>query len=246
MKLGFSTSCLPRSGWNFVLNKLPSKVIEVNLSKSYLPFIEETLKEKIAPKLSAYDLSLHSRTHHLFSGNKLLADAEEKMLKADLYVAEIFGAKEVVFHIARDVKRVDFKLLETLTSNFSGKLLLENNNRGLFSSHQEIIETLEKVPGLGFCLDWGHLKLAEKRGFVEDKFEFINSLKKHISYVHLHDNQGEYDSHSAFLLTEENEKFLELMKKISPEKFIIETRTWEDAMKTYESVKEYLKRKVHK
>lgn len=246
MKLGFSTSCLPRSGWNFVLNKLPSKVIEVNLSKSYLPFIEETLKEKIAPKLSAYDLSLHSRTHHLFSGNKLLADAEEKMLKADLYVAEIFGAKEVVFHIARDVKRVDFKLLETLTSNFSGKLLLENNNRGLFSSHQEIIETLEKVPGLGFCLDWGHLKLAEKRVFVEDKFEFINSLKKHISYVHLHDNQGEYDSHSAFLLTEENEKFLELMKKISPEKFIIETRTWEDAMKTYESVKEYLKRKVHK
>jgi len=44
MKLGFSTSCLPRSGWNFVLNKRPSKVIEVDLSKSYLPFIEETLK----------------------------------------------------------------------------------------------------------------------------------------------------------------------------------------------------------
>ncbi|MCD6403625.1 MAG: sugar phosphate isomerase/epimerase [Nanoarchaeota archaeon] len=246
MKLGFSTSCLPRSGWNFVLNKLPSKVIEVNLSKSYLPFIEETLKEKIAPKLSAYDLSLHSRTHHLFSGNKLLADAEEKMLKADLYVAEIFGAKEVVFHIARDVKKVDFRLLETLVSEFPGKLLLENNNRGLFSPHQEILETLEKIPGLGFCLDWGHLKLAEKRGFVEDKFEFINLLRKHISYVHLHDNQGEYDSHSAFLLTEENEKFLELMKKISPGKLIIETRTWEDAIKTYESVKEYLKGKVHK
>jgi len=237
VKLGFSTSALPRAYWNLKLKDIPLKTVEINLDHSSFSYEESVIKEKILPQLSGYDISFHSRAKNLFHPNKLVADAERALIKVDLWLAEIAKVREVVFHISKKAENVDFEFLKKVASNFNGELLIENNSRGRYSSEEEIVNVLETVPDLGFCLDVGHLLIAERRGLISDKFDFVDALKNKVSYVHIHGNRGKVDTHSVFELNDENIEILKILRKIKPDKIIIETRTTKELFETLKRIK---------
>ena len=235
-EIGISTKILPRAYWDNELERLPFKAVELNLAYSALPSNEKVLKEIVLPKLSKYDISMHSRTD-LFHSNPLISDVSNAVIKLDMWYAELMKVREMVFHISRVTEKIDFEYLRNLTSEFKGKLLLENSRAGTCSSSERIIDILRKVPELGFCLDVGHPRIANDQEDVGNEIEFIKSMKKHIDYVHIHGNDGETDLHNAFELDKKNVEILKLIKRINPRKIIIETRTKSEAMKTLENIK---------
>jgi len=110
-------------------------------------------------------------------------------------------------------------------SDFDLKLCLENmpNFPGAFCCKiDELRRVLDINPGLGLTLDIAH---AHTYG---DEIEYLKELKDRMLHVHLHDNDGVSDSHSA--VGEGNIDFDRVMYHLKDFKGygIIETRT-EDA-----------------
>lgn len=82
-------------------------------------------------------------------------------------------------------------------------LLIENNvcsqeNKGklLLQTAEEFMELFSLVnnPHLGILLDTGHMKVSANT-FNFDIDSFIQTVAPHVRAVHLHDNDGIYDSH---------------------------------------------------
>jgi len=74
------------------------------------------------------------------------------------------------------------------------KLALENKQRGkgedLIRTPDDHLRYLREVPGLGACLDLGHMNTLD----TTPSF-YIEALGEQLVHVHLHDNHGRHDEH---------------------------------------------------
>lgn len=139
------------------------------------------------------------------SPDKLIRDISYYRYLYTLRVANEIGAKYVIFHDQinpylnepflrnlNNVQRKDFwlEILEE-ASWFKGIILLENIFEESPDMLKELIETIN-IPNIRINLDIGHAKLGKVS--IE---EWIKSLGKYISYIHVHSNDGQYDLHKS-------------------------------------------------
>ncbi len=82
------------------------------------------------------------------------------------------------------------KILKDL-GDFKGTILIENIFEDSPSMLKEMMEIINK-PNIRVNLDIGHANLGKVS--LED---WIRELKEYISYIHIHTNGGQYDSHSV-------------------------------------------------
>ncbi|TKJ39908.1 hypothetical protein CEE36_10015 [candidate division TA06 bacterium B3_TA06] len=61
--------------------------------------------------------------------------------------------------------------------------------------HQQFVrDILERIDGLSYTMDIGHLKAAHSR-IADAEFDFYRKHVRDIRVVHVHDNDGEWDAH---------------------------------------------------
>lgn len=97
------------------------------------------------------------------------------------------------------------KLLEE-AKDYKGVILLENIFEEEATMLKELIETIGQ-PNIKINLDIGHTKLGSV-----DLEEWIRELKDYIVYMHIHSNNGLYDTHDAPSKAEINELYYLLGK----------------------------------
>ncbi|MFH1074535.1 MAG: TIM barrel protein [Candidatus Firestonebacteria bacterium] len=106
---------------------------------------------------------------------------------------EIGERQEVVYNAKNTIRALKFTL-----ENIKGvKVGIENwivNSK--ISDFEEIRKAI-KSKRLGMLLDLGHMNIAVKKGLIdrENLFDYINSLPLPVAELHVHDNNGEEDSH---------------------------------------------------
>lgn len=237
--LGISTSAGPRAYWNEWVKKTGLKAFELNLNSSYFPF-EEKIIDSVKKDFKDFKISMHSSTECLFSKNGLIRESQQKTLLAEIEIAGMLGAQEIVFHAPRfDYVNIDKFLLEAV--DFAKEkgvlLLLENPGKGRFSEPSVLNDFFIKHPEIKMCLDIGHLHVTNNN--LEKEKRAVMDLKEHIVYLHLNDNSGLDDTHSAFGKGTLNwEELLNLIKNnCNIQKAIIETHSEEDALKARDLIR---------
>ncbi len=103
---------------------------------------------------------------------------------------------------------------------------------------QTLLEALDS-PCFRFCFDVGHFNI-----FSANPLEvWIKELGPYLTELHLHDNYGDEDEHSA--IHEGNFDFDRLFtllkeKNINPEHYVLEAHDQETYLKSFSAIKEYL------
>jgi len=238
MKIGFSSRMGPRTYWSEWFKERKHFVLEIALGKSYLSYEPERLK-KLVESLKDFDLSMHSMTTCLFSNsNNIINEAQQKMLIAEMKIANLIGAKELIFHMPVDIEiqkienyaKKFFKTANHFSNNFNVNLILENNSKGSFSKEEDFTYFLEKIADINLCLDIGHLNRANYL-YKIDINNFVKKLNNKIVHTHIHNNYGKSDSHNSLENGNFNyQKYLPLLKNVK--KHIIETDNYKDAITT--------------
>ena len=220
--LGISTGCLPKSNWNFIVEELNIKHLEIDLRKSYLPKNEKLLLEKVRPFLSKYNLSIHSRCK--IPLNRI----DRELIKQEISLMKILGIKNMVIHISKDL--IDDGNIEKdikFIRSFGINPLIENNSKMKFSDPYEIVDFLNKYD-LKLCLDIGHAEIFSERNGV-DIVDFFNKVRDFIGEIHI---KGVY--YEDYDCIFDPRKNMELSKSIltHPAPKIVETRDVETALIT--------------
>jgi len=134
---------------------------------------DEIGRRRIKGLVEGMTLSLHTRSVAGFEGHKKQIDA-----------AADWGAEVVVLHppgigLAQDKRQLDVELackVVQYAEQCGVKLALENGSLGF------LVNALEKVDGLGFCLDTGHVY---NQG--DDMADYLSGLKDRLIHLHLQD-----------------------------------------------------------
>lgn len=171
-------------------------------------------RASLGRKLSSFGLSatVHASIHgtNLASLNPILAEASLRDLLGTVDLAADLGAGIVVFHpgtlpeeylgvdgaleLARDALHRALEVAVPHAERRGVVLALENKQRGkgrdLVLTPEEHAGVLAEFPGIGACLDFGHLHTLGL-----DPHRFVAVLGDKVVHVHLHDNRGEVDEH---------------------------------------------------
>lgn len=239
--IGISTRCFSKDqGLDFIV-KAGIKTIELNRKYTELKFREEFI-EKIKQKLNRCNLSIHTATSGIFHKEPVFAKAETSLLKAEILQAKKIGAKQLVFHLLnRKLSNQEISELKDL-SKFAQEnrvsLLLENNS---YSSVNEFLRILDKIPSIRICIDIGHLNRAKYLKYIKNIEEFIKPIKNKIRYLHIHNNYGE-DEHAA--LDKGNfdyKKFFKMIDFNKIDKFIVETSSFKDSIRSKKILEDILR-----
>ena len=125
----------------------------------------------------------------------------------DLY--EAIGVKNAVLHcdvlgdrpeLTEDQKyEENIRVLGIVAERLKGrkiKICLENL-LGFTESSSDILRIVNALDSenFGVCLDTGHLNIARHKGLKETQREFMLNAGKHLSALHIADNEGERDQH---------------------------------------------------
>ncbi len=176
--IGISTSCLPKSNWNKIIENIKIKAIELDLRKSHLPDNDEILNKKVRPFLKNYFLTIHTRIKVPIK-SKLM----EEIIKEDIKISNILGARNIVVHVDKtslNGMKEDIKFVKSLTDS---NVLLENNSRGLFSEAEKIIRILKET-GTKLCFDVGHAEIFCERNGI-DIVKYHKELRNFILEYHI-------------------------------------------------------------
>ncbi|OGF44646.1 MAG: hypothetical protein A2452_08065 [Candidatus Firestonebacteria bacterium RIFOXYC2_FULL_39_67] len=106
---------------------------------------------------------------------------------------EVGERHDVVYNANNTIKALKF----TLKNISRVKVGIENwTVNSKISDFQKISKAI-KSKRLGILLDLGHMNIAVKKGLIdkENISEYINSLPLSVVELHVHDNNGEEDSH---------------------------------------------------
>jgi sugar phosphate isomerase/epimerase len=227
--------------------------LEIYLSAAVLDQIEKQDLEKLIERLDwGPKLTLHAPFMDMNPGamDPMVRSVTQVRFRQLLNVAAILKPRAAVFHAAYDRWRysgrkdiwlensIDTwqKVMDTATK-IGLRVAVEN----VFDEDPEALQMLiEKIdsPDFGFCFDTGHCNLFSKVT-MEQWFE---SLGRHLVEVHLHDNDGQADSHWALGRgTIDFEKFFSLMHAHSPVPvFTIEAHDKEGIETSLERVKQLM------
>lgn len=168
-------------------------------------------KKEIMDALSVYDfkLFLHAPFSDLniASFNEIVLEESKKQIKRSIEVAAEIGAEAVTVHFGRysplglsypdaAVQRnlVCVKEISSFAESLSIEAAFENapNSFGVMYGPLDVIERLTEEAEIKITLDVGHANTWE-----EGAENFITRLNSFIAHVHLHDNTGEADMHTA-------------------------------------------------
>jgi len=99
----------------------------------------------------------------------------------------------VVYNAKNTIRALKFTLKNTKTL----KVGIENWTVNSKIADFEKIRKAVKSKRLGLLLDLGHMNIAVKQGLIDRQnlFDYINALPLPVVELHIHDNNGEEDSH---------------------------------------------------
>jgi sugar phosphate isomerase/epimerase len=229
--------------------------LEIYFPGAVLDQIEKQDIEKLIERLD-WDpkLTLHAPFMDLNPGamDTMVRSVTQVRFRQFLSVAAILKPRAAVFHGAYDRWRYNGrkdiwlengidtwrKVMDTATK-IGLRVAVEN----VFDEEPEALQMLfEKIdsPDFGFCFDIGHLNLFS-RVAMEQWFE---SLGRRLVEVHLHDNDGQEDSHWAPGRGNiDFDKFFGLMNAHAPAPvFTVEVRDKDDIETSLEQVRRLMKR----
>jgi len=248
MKIGVSTAVKTKGeNWDRMqdLLKLGYKRIEFYNKITRIRMADvEPLREIKKSKGLSY--SFHSMVQDLFYDDKIISQAEYFSLMAEIRVASAIGCKRIIFHISKKTK-LNKTERERITSlvNFAEKnnikLCLENNSSSGYFSGDGLLDIINNIDNLFFCLDLGHLNIALQKQLISNKETFIKGISNKLEEIHLHYNNGKTDQHSVF--DKKGLDFLsEVLNMVSKKNidFIIETKNIRQAQKIKSQIQDYV------
>lgn len=141
-----------------------------------------------------------------FTWNRLtFKEIKDSHLKC-LTVATELGTKTLIVHSTYIPGLTNWKYKDWLNFQIElwGCIASEAQKNGITVAIENIvderpsslIDVIEAVnlPNLKVCIDFGHLNLITTS---RTPLEWIEDLKDHLYYTHIHNNNGRYDSHSS-------------------------------------------------
>lgn len=154
--------------------------------------------------------------------------------KKDIDVAKELGIRFLVFHLEsnnpllfkdrrmrRKIINNNVKSMKELVEYGGNKgvgVVMENGIGKELSKLSNYKDVIDKVKGLGVCIDIGH---AFMLGGMKNVTKFIRTFRKKIGHIHMHDNRGKKDDHFPLGLGElEYEKVAKALKRIGYNKTI--------------------------
>lgn len=228
--------------------------LEIYLSAAVLDQLERDDLEALRESLDWNPaLTLHAPFMDMNPGavDPMIRSVTQVRFRQLINAASVLKPRTAVFHAAYDRwrygGRTDIWLNNSIdtwnkvmdsASGIGLRVAVEN----VFDEDPEalrmLIETIDN-PDFGFCFDTGHFNIFSTVP-MEQWFE---SLGKHLLEVHLHDNEGDADSHWAIGRGKINfGKFFALMREHSPVPvYTIEAHDADDIDVSLGQVKQFLK-----
>lgn len=246
-KIGITTSIFNQKKWYKEIKDSEYRVLEIGKRTATI-YLDPVWIDKIKPFLKDFDLSIHSGTVKVFTENSQFTITELNMLKSEILICEMIGAKELIFHLKHDklTEKEESELREII--DFSK----EHNVEMIYESNGIIVadvalDFLKRFPDINYNLDLGHLNNGYGRGMLGCELdEFINNIKDRVVYIHAHNNSGKKDEHIALRNgTLDWKNVLDLLDLSNVKKIIMEVRTINDINKTKEDLNEYFNPKTH-
>lgn len=143
------------------------------------------------------------------------SEIEENRQKSEEFFARVirlvsfFGAKNLVTHSSKGTYAPDRgvniaqarKSLATLAEvarQHGCRLCVENLIKSIGQSPEEIHKVVEGIPGLRFTFDVGHanIRCTYPETNCPDAVSFLRTYGEQLGTIHVHDNQGDHDTHS--------------------------------------------------
>jgi len=194
--VGITTQIIRTAKWYKEVEHLGFKTLEINRRNSKLHFSLYFL-EKVKRYLEGYDLSLHSGASGIFQPTESFTQANLAVLKAEIDVCSILGAKQFVFHLNDGIlSRQNKKRLGDVVAHAAdlGVQTLYESNSVLVA--EDAFDILETFPDLGYVLDLGHLNTGYGCGRLGCEIDdFIRKIKDRVVYIHASNNSGLHDEH---------------------------------------------------
>lgn len=240
--LGTTSQIIRSSKWYKDVAGLGVDAIEINRRYSKLHFNAYFL-EKVKRYLKGIHVSLHSATTGLFQELDSFSKAELAILHAEIDVAGLLDAHEVVFHInRRALNEVHKRQLMRIIDYAKEKDidLIYESDAGLQADHTcDVLETFENI---GYALDLGHLNNGYSKNLLGCEIdEFISRVRERVVYIHANNNCGTMDEHKGL-----NDgtldwcAVLDLLDIHKIKKIIIEVRSIEYLKDTLGTLRHYL------
>lgn len=201
---------------------LPELGSEVESIELYIPKLgvyegTKLIKSQICrlrDTLSSYNLStsIHAPyfsdapnyPHELIVDTARLGNAEQRLIKESIMIADALGSGVVVIHPGRinGIKERSFgsmvsglSCIAKFAEDANVTLGLENKEGtdpfNLCISASDLIKAIQEIgsPNLGATFDIGHANLTCE-GNQEKLREYANEIKDHVAHLHIHDNNG--------------------------------------------------------
>jgi sugar phosphate isomerase/epimerase len=240
-KIGVSSKVMHFSKWGHELKELPYSVLEIN-RRSSMTHIDGEWVMMLKDALQRFDLSMHSSCRRIFSENEQFTLTEINVVKSEILMCEMWGAKELIIHLRNQkLDEVECRKLKGLLSYAK-----KHNVQLVYESNQPLdaevaLDTLTKFPELEYNLDLGHLNRGiHHKGVKVDRF--IKAVAQRTTYMHVHNNYGDTDSHSTLDQGDLDWKHvLDMLDMNRIRKIIIEMKDKDAVIKTMNEIEEYLK-----
>ncbi len=194
--IGVTSQVIRISKWYKAAVQLGFDTLEINRRNSRL-HLSTFYLEKIKRYLQGLHISLHSATTGIFQELESFSCAEVAVLQAEVDVARILGAGELIFHI--NAGRLDvskrLKLRPVIDyAHASGVLPIYESDAGMNAG--QVLKVLDMFPDIGYALDLGHLNNGRGRNLLGCRIDkFIEKIKHRVVYVHANNNDGIRDQH---------------------------------------------------
>jgi sugar phosphate isomerase/epimerase len=229
----------------FSFEDYPFEGYELKMRGGMKPNIITLLK--IKDDFKGKDLSLHSQLGRIFScverGFPEFSEAEMNILKSEIIISKLIGIKQIIFHMKEspltkeEIKRFNEIIL------FAEKNGIEMVYENHICSENVILDVLEKLPKVKFCLDIGHLNIAMKKGYFNmDIKEFLDRVSSKLVNIHAHNNYGEEDEHNS--IEDGNLDWKDLLNKLKGsnlKKIVIENDDKDDVIKSKKALEKFYK-----
>ena len=222
-------------------------VLEITTRDKVIAFHSAVLKD-LRKNLKDKDLSVHSQTGRVFmereKGVEEFKKVEIWILKAEIILAKLINAKELIFHLKEEPLNNEEKEKLKEIINFANEkgveMLYESNP---FFKGETAISVLKDFPELKYNLDLGHLNTSIESGNLGMPLKiFLNKIKDRTVYIHAHNNYGLKDEHLSLTKGTLDWKYvLDKFDLSKIKKIIIEARAFEDVIETKKVLEDYFK-----
>jgi sugar phosphate isomerase/epimerase len=194
--IGVTSQVINISKWYKTAAQLGFDALEINRRNSKL-HLNTFYLQKVKRYLDGLRLSLHSATTGIFQEWESFSLAEMATLRAEVDVAKILGAGEIIFHI--NAGRLDERKRRDLRpvidyAHDNGIQPIFESDAGL--NAKQALKVLDTFPDIGYALDLGHLNNGCGRNLLGCSIDaFIEKIKHRVVYLHANNNDGIKDQH---------------------------------------------------